>query len=107
MKVAIYARYSTDLQDKTSITGQISNCEALAAREGFEVITRFYDEGHSGNDDNRPNYQAMLQRLNAGDFVGIVCDETSRITRNQAELHRLTAELNFRDQFLITAGGGR
>ena len=33
MKVAIYARYSTALQDKTSIDGQVANCEALAACE--------------------------------------------------------------------------
>ena len=105
MKVSIYARYSTDLQDKTSIAGQVSNCEALAAREGFDVVTRFADEGISGSDDSRPQYQAMLKRLKAGDFVGIVCDETSRITRNQAELHRLVAELNFRDHFLITCDG--
>ena len=89
MKVAIYARYSTDLQDKTSITGQISNCEALAAREGFGALTPFHDEGQSGNDDTRPQYQAMLKALKAGEFDGIICDETSRITRNQSELHRL------------------
>ena len=97
IRVAIYARYSTDLQDKTSIAGQIYNCEALAAREGFDVITHFHDEGQSGNDDTRAEYQAMLKALKAGEFDGIVCDEPSRITRNQSELHRLAAELQFRD----------
>lgn len=105
MRVAIYARYSTDLQDKTSIAGQIANAESLASREGFDVVARFQDEGRSGNDDRRTGYQAMLEALNRGEFVGIVSDETSRITRNQAELHRLVAELRFRDQFLITCDG--
>ena len=105
MKVAIYARYSTDLQDKTSIAGQVANCEAISSREGFHVVARFQDEGRSGNDDRRDGYQTMLEALKRGDFKAIVCDETSRITRNQAELHRLTAELRFRDQFLITADG--
>lgn len=105
MKVAIYARYSTAMQDKTSIAGQVVNCEALAAREGMTVVQTFQDEGISGNDDARPQYQAMLRRLTAGDFTGIVVDETSRITRNQAELHRLVAELSFRDQFMITGDG--
>lgn len=105
MKVAIYARYSTELQDKTSIAGQIANAEAIASREGFEVVARFQDEGLSGNDDRRSGYQLMLDALKRGEFVGIVCDETSRLTRNQAELHRITAELRFRDQFLITADG--
>jgi len=49
--------------------------------------------------------RAMLQRLKRGEFVGIVTDETSRVTRNQSELHRLVAELRFRNQFLITCDG--
>ena len=105
MKVAIYSRFSTDTQDVTSITGQVANCEALAARENLKVVARYEDEGLSGNDDNRPGYQRMLAALEKGKIDGIVCDETSRITRNQAELHRLVAELNFRDQFLISGDG--
>ncbi len=105
MKVAIYSRFSTDTQDVTSIAGQVANCEALAARENLRIVARYEDEGISGNDDNRPGYQSMLADLKFGKFVGIVCDETSRITRNQAELHRLVAELNFKDQFLISGDG--
>src|SRR5262245_5116857 len=105
MKVAIYARYSTDTQDKTSIDGQVANCEALAGREGLSVVARFQDERRSGNDDNRGGYQRRLDRLKRGEFEGIVTDETSRVTRNAAELHRLVAELRFRDQCLITCDG--
>lgn len=105
MKAAIYSRFSTDLQDRTSIAGQVANAEALASREGLEIVARFQDEGRSGNDDSRTGYQAMLAALKRGDFAGIITDETSRITRNQAELHRLVAELRFRDQFLITCDG--
>ncbi len=105
MKVAIYSRFSTDTQDVTSIAGQVANCEALASREGLTVVARYRDEGISGNDDNRPGYKEMLTGLESGKFVGIVCDETSRLTRNQSELHRLVAELNFRDQFLISGDG--
>ena len=69
MKVAIYSRYSTDLQDKTSIDGQVVNCEALAARESLQVVAKYQDEGISGNDDNRPGYRQMLTDLEAGKFV--------------------------------------
>ena len=105
MKIAIYARYSTDLQDRTSITGQISNCEVLAEREGLDVVARFQDEGISGNDDNRPGYGSLLASLKDGEVQGVLCDETSRLTRNPAELHRIVAELRFRDQFLLTCDG--
>ena len=46
MKVAIYARYSTDRQDRTSIDGQIANCEALAGREGLRVVATFAVRNH-------------------------------------------------------------
>jgi DNA invertase Pin-like site-specific DNA recombinase len=105
VRVAIYSRFSTDTQDATSIAGQVANCEALIAREGFEIVGRYADEGISGNDDRRPEYQKMLRDLEAGKVEAIVCDETSRITRNQAELHRLVAELRFRDQYLISCDG--
>ena len=105
MKVAIYSRFSTESQDIMSIDGQIANCEALAARDGLHVVAWYRDEGISGNDDNRPGYQSLLADLKLKKFDGIVCDETSRLTRNQSELHRLTAELDFRDQFLVTGDG--
>ena len=62
MKVAIYARYSTDLQDKTSIAGQVANCEAIASREGFDVVARFQDEAQRGDDDRRPGASSATRR---------------------------------------------
>ena len=75
MKVSLYARYSTSSQDRTSIDGQVVNCEALAAREGFEIVARFHDEARSGNDDRRDAYMALLEALERGDVQGVVCDE--------------------------------
>ncbi len=44
MRAAIYSRYSTDLQDKTSIAGQFRNCEDFCERNGFEIVARQSDE---------------------------------------------------------------
>ena len=71
MKVSIYARFSTDAQDISSITGQVVNCEDLAARNGWTVVKRYKDEAISGNDDSRPEYQALLADSEAGNFDGI------------------------------------
>jgi site-specific DNA recombinase len=80
MKVGIYARYSTDLQDRTSIEGQFRNCEAVAKEHGFKVVAKFRDEGISGTDDTRPGYRALLAAAEAGEFDCIIVDETSRLT---------------------------
>ncbi len=105
MKVVIYARYSTVLQDKTSIAGQISNCEAQAAQMGADVVTHYQDAAQSGNDDSRPQYQQMFADSEAGLFDAIIVDETSRLTRSPGELPRLLALLEFRNQFLVDTKG--
>jgi site-specific DNA recombinase len=104
MKVAIYARYSTDMQDRTSIDGQYRNCEEVAAQAGYTVVARFEDEGISGTDDSRPGYRALLAAAEARKFDGIVVDETSRLTRNPWELPRICEDLAFRGQFIVAKG---
>jgi site-specific DNA recombinase len=105
MKVAIYSRFSTDAQDATSITGQVVNCEDLATRNDWTVVKRYKDEAISGSDDMRPGYQALLADSEAGDFDGILVDETSRLTRRPGELPRLLEILAFRSQWLMDSKG--
>jgi DNA invertase Pin-like site-specific DNA recombinase len=105
MRVAIYARYSTDLQDRTSISGQYRNCEELAQRRGFRVVAKFADEAVSGTDDSRPGFQRLLTAAARADFDGILIDETSRLTRNPAVLMKFMDELAFRNQFLLDCKG--
>ena len=100
MKVVIYSRFSTDAQDATSITGQVANCEDLAAQHGWKVVKRYSDEAISGSDDTRPGYQALLADSEASKFDGILVDETSRLTRRAGELPRLLEILTFRNQWL-------
>ena len=38
-KSCIYARYSTDAQNATSIDDQVAHCRGLAARDGMAVIS--------------------------------------------------------------------
>ena len=105
MKVATYARYSTNLQDQTSITGQVANCEALAKENGWRVVDHYSDEAISGTDDSRPGYQRLLADSEVGKFDTIIVDETSRLTRRPGELPRLLEILSFRNQFLLDCKG--
>ena len=105
MKVAIYTRYSTDLQDKMSISGQRVNCEALATQNGWAVMKQYSDEAISGNDDTRPGYMELLSDSENGTFDGIIVDETSRLTRRPGELPRLLEIFAFRNQFLMDCKG--
>jgi site-specific DNA recombinase len=43
MKVAIYARYSSDNQRDASIADQLRICREFAARQGWTVVEEFTD----------------------------------------------------------------
>ncbi len=105
MKMAIYARYSTEQQDETSIDGQFANCRSLALGHGWTVVDEYRDEAMSGSDDSRPGYIKLLADSESGKFDGIIVDETSRVTRRPGELPRLLDILAFRNQFLIDCKG--
>jgi DNA invertase Pin-like site-specific DNA recombinase len=47
-RVAIYARYSTDLQSPASIDDQIQLCRAYADRHGWVVVATYQDAALSG-----------------------------------------------------------
>ena len=105
MKAAIYARYSTDKQDKTSIDRQIHNCELLAKQHGLSIVEVFKDEGISGNDKSRPGYRDLREALKSHKVSFVLADESSRLSRDPGELHNLVAEMEFNDQYLITRDG--
>ena len=105
MKAAIYARYSTDMQNETSITGQVANCKTIALANGWSVYKEYYDEAISGSDDNRPRYVQLLADSENGKFDVIIVDETSRLTRRPGELPRLMEILAFRNQLLVDCKG--
>jgi site-specific DNA recombinase len=105
VKAAIYARYSTDKQDKTSIERQVRNCELLAKQHGLSVVDVFKDEGISGNDKTRPGYQMLKNALKAQTVAFVLADESSRLSRDPGELHNLVAEMEFNEQYLITRDG--
>lgn len=47
-KVAIYARYSSDLQSDASIEDQIRICSERAKHENWKIINTYTDHGISG-----------------------------------------------------------
>ena len=48
MKAAIYARFSTELQNEKSIADQIALCRNFAASHNLEVIAVYEDAARSG-----------------------------------------------------------
>lgn len=81
---AIYCRYSTELQDETSIEDQERICRNLATRMGWPApILVYADAAISGaSRHNRPEYLRMMADMVAGRFDGLIIENLSRLTRD-------------------------
>lgn len=90
MKVALYARVSTDEQarDGHSIGAQKKKLQQYA--ELNEWGFNFYvDDGYSAKDFNRPQIKSLLEGIVAGDVNALVVFKLDRLTRNVKNLHEL------------------
>ena len=61
MKVAIYARYSSDNQRDASIADQLRLCREFASRHGWTVVQEFADHAISGATLLRSGFQALMR----------------------------------------------
>ncbi|GLO71901.1 hypothetical protein MACH17_34180 [Phaeobacter inhibens] len=83
-RVAIYARYSSELQTDTSIEDQIRICQARADAEGWQVVECYTDHAISGENLFRPGIQALLSAAPTGKFDLVVSEALDRISRDRA-----------------------
>ncbi|MEO1137634.1 MAG: recombinase family protein [Pseudomonadota bacterium] len=61
-RCAIYARVSTARQaeQKISIPDQLRRMKTYAAAREYEIVAEYVENGASGRDDRRPQFQAMI-----------------------------------------------
>ena len=89
-KTAIYARYSCDKQNETSLEDQIRRCKEIAAQHGLTVDDEliFTDAAMSGREESmhkREGYRRFSEGWDAGDFTVFLVDEFSRLSREPVE----------------------
>lgn len=110
-QLAIYARYSCDKQNETSLEDQIRRCTELAQRHGLSVSKDliYTDAAVSGTDKGdalREGYRRLREDWDNGKFDVLVVDEFSRLSRDNVEQAVLQKRLEkSRRVRLITADG--
>jgi DNA invertase Pin-like site-specific DNA recombinase len=88
MKVALYARVSSERQDKDlSISGQLKALREHAAKHDYSIVREFVDEPTSGRTSTRPAFQEMisLAKLKDPPFEIILVWKLSRFARNRED----------------------
>ena len=106
-RVAIYARYSTDMQSEKSIEDQIDLCRGFASREGLAVVNVFEDRAVSGASmHNRPGLQYLMEQAQQGCFDVVLAESMSRIGRDQEDRAGIHKRLRFYGITLMTPSDG-
>src|SRR3989338_1498501 len=86
MRYFLYARKSTDVEDKQvlSIEAQLSELRSLAWREGLEIAEEFVEK-RSAKMPGRSVFNEMMARIQKGEAQGIVCWKIDRLARNPVD----------------------
>lgn len=95
-RAAIYARFSTELQNDRSIDDQVALCRDFAARQGFSVVAVHADRARSGGAiAGRDGLRDLMEQARAGAIDAVVVEALDRLSRDMEDLAGLHKRLSF------------
>ena len=106
LRVAIYARYSSDRQSDRSIEDQVRICEARIAQEGWQAVGTYTDAAISGSSTARPGYQSLMRDMREGRFDVVLSEALDRISRDQEDIAGFYKQAQFANVVTITLSEG-
>ncbi len=108
MRVATYARYSTDRQKQTSIEDQLRAAHARAAAEGWQIVIERSDDAVSGATPFalRPGSKALLADALAARFDVLIVEGLDRSFRDVGEQEQIVKRLEHRGIRIIGTADG-
>ncbi|ADJ24827.1 Resolvase domain protein [Hyphomicrobium denitrificans ATCC 51888] len=107
MRVAIYSRYSSDLQDPRSIADQIAAARDHAQRQGWTVCAEFQDAAISGSTThNRPGLAELMRAAGAGRFDAVLTESLDRLSRDLEDIAGIHKRLEYAGVKIITLADG-
>lgn len=87
MQIAIYARYSSDAQNPTSVEDQIALCKKLIADQfGPAIIASYSDSAISGATMQRPGILALLAAVKKKQVDLVVAEGIDRLSRSMKDI---------------------
>jgi site-specific DNA recombinase len=108
MRVALYARYSSDQQNERSAEDQLAALRVVVAARGWQEVAAFADRGISGAAlTNRPGVQTLLREAERGQFDVVLTEALDRLSRDQEGTAHLYKRLSFQGVILETMSEGR
>ena len=103
----IYARYSSDLQNSSSIEDQVRLCRERLDQDQIKVRDIFVDRAISGSAlQTRSGIQALLDEVARGSVDIVISEALDRLSRDQEDIARIYKRLRFAQVTLMTLAEG-
>src|SRR5258708_3105837 len=106
MKVAIYARYSSDNQRDASIADQFRICREFSRKQGWHIANEYSDDAVSGATLLRPGFQAMMRSALRKEVDVVLAESLDRFSRDQEDTAGLFKRLTFAGVAIVTLAEG-
>jgi site-specific DNA recombinase len=106
MKVALYARYSSDNQRDASIEDQLRLCRLHAEKQGWTIVDSYTDRAISGASLLRPGIQELIQDATRGRFAVVLAEAMDRLSRDQEDIAGFFKRMAFADVRIVTLSEG-
>ncbi|PWB83012.1 MAG: resolvase, partial [Methylocystaceae bacterium] len=106
MKVALYARYSSDNQRDASIEDQLRLCRHHADKQGWTIVDSYTDRAISGASLLRPGIQELIHDALRGKFVVVLAEAMDRLSRDQEDIAGLFKRMAFANVRIVTLAEG-
>jgi site-specific DNA recombinase len=106
MRVALYARYSSDNQRDASIADQFRICRAHAQKQGWHIVEEYSDQAISGASLLRPGIQSLIADALSGRFDIVLAEAMDRLSRDQEDIAGLFKRFAFANVKLVTLSEG-
>ena len=108
MKVAIYARYSSENQSETSIDDQIRVCKKYIQANNMIVEDKhiYVNQAMSGSIINRPGLQTLERAAENKEFEAVAVDDLSRLSRSNHQMLTLVMKFNYLQVKIISVSDG-
>ncbi|CDK99642.1 putative site-specific DNA recombinase [Magnetospirillum gryphiswaldense MSR-1 v2] len=112
LRIAIYARYSSDLQNPSSIEDQVALCRQLVddqfhGRADPRAVLVFSDSAISGSTLQRPGLIRLMNAIKAGRVDVVVAEGLDRLSRNLKDIAGIYETLDYHHVMIWTAHEGR
>jgi len=108
MRVAIYARYSSENQSAKSIDDQIRVCKNYIKNNGMTHDEKhiYTDEAISGSIINRPGLQALERAMENKEFDAVAVDDLSRLSRSNHQMLTMILKFDYHQIKIISVSDG-